>query len=449
MVEKVSGQFYQNEDLKEELNSEIRLTKEVVPTYAYLEEEREFYILTHEGKTMKFFMEKKGDPGDNGKYPLFITLHGGGGGPAEGNNDQWIDMFSYYKSAVDNGIYVACRGITDTWDLHFRPESYPLYDRLIQAMIHLYHADPNRVYLLGFSAGGDGVYQIAPRMADRFAAVNMSSGHPNGVSLRNLANLPISIQVGVRDYYSESALRCVRAAEFEKVLSDWHDLHHYGYEHQVLVRVPAGHNYDDHTYIGPVEEGSEASESEPLADVLADPTAYADPEIVMPLLHRFQQAFQAASGIDFRTILEDEFHLTTKKVNGSAVYYVNQFTRNPAPALVEWDLGTRAATRDVNSFYWLRAEQSVTQGMILAMNLGDNHLSIAPQELNGDFSILVNPRMLDVSKPIRISTPEGEFTVQVNPSMETLQNSIIETGDPSLAWVAEIPYSQLDSSTAR
>ena len=33
--------------------------------------------------------------------------------------------------------------------------------------------------------------QLAPRLADRFAAVNMSSGHPNGVSLLNLANCPI------------------------------------------------------------------------------------------------------------------------------------------------------------------------------------------------------------------------------------------------------------------
>ena len=33
--------------------------------------------------------------------------------------------------------------------------------------------DPNRVYLLGYSAGGDGVYQLAPRMADRFAAASM------------------------------------------------------------------------------------------------------------------------------------------------------------------------------------------------------------------------------------------------------------------------------------
>ncbi len=43
--------------------------------------------------------------------------------------------------------------------------SYPLYERLIEAMIVLYNADPDRVYLLGFSAGGDGVYQVAPRLA--------------------------------------------------------------------------------------------------------------------------------------------------------------------------------------------------------------------------------------------------------------------------------------------
>ena len=52
-------------------------------------------------------------------------------------------------------------------------------------------------------------------------------------------------------------------------------------------------------------------------------------------------------------------------------------------------------------------------------------------------------RMLDVSEPIRIITPDGEFTVKVNPSAAVLDDALRETGDPSLAWVAEIPYSQL------
>ena len=66
-------------------------------------------------------------------------------------------------------------------------------------MILTMEVDPNRVYLLGFSAGGDGVYAIVPRMADRFAAANMSAGHPNGISLLNLYNLPIQLQAGEFD----------------------------------------------------------------------------------------------------------------------------------------------------------------------------------------------------------------------------------------------------------
>ena len=49
----------------------------------------------------------------------------------------------------------------------------------------------------------------------------------------------------------------------------------------------------------------------------------------------------------------------------------------------------------------------------------------------------------DVSRPIRIVTPDGEFDVRVHPSEETLGASILKTDDPALAWVAEIPYGLL------
>ena len=196
MVEEATADYYQDPAVEEELSRELSW-KEIDNGIGGTVD---VYTLEYDGSAMRFLMEQKGEPDENGLYPLYITLHGGGDWTPEDNDGQWFGMFQYYKEAVQNGIYVACRGITDTWDLHFRPESYPLYDRLIQAMISLYRADPNRVYLLGFSAGGDGVYQITPRMADRFAAANMSSGHPNGISMRNLMNCPFSIQVGVRDY---------------------------------------------------------------------------------------------------------------------------------------------------------------------------------------------------------------------------------------------------------
>ena len=71
------------------------------------------------------------------------------------------------------------------------------------------------------------------------------------------------------------------AAEFEKTLNDYREALGGGYEHQVLIRVPDGHGFDDSTY-------------EKEAEVLADPTAYADPAIVMPMLERFMEACETA-----------------------------------------------------------------------------------------------------------------------------------------------------------
>ena len=123
--------------------------------------------------------------------------------------------------------------------------------------------DPNRVYLMGYSAGGDGAYAIAPRMPDRFAGVNMSSGHPNSVSLLNTSSLPFLIQVGIRDYYSEDAMRSVRGAEFEDTLNGYHEQYGFGYPHRVLVHVPNGHFINDFT------------DAPGASTVLTDPAAFA------------------------------------------------------------------------------------------------------------------------------------------------------------------------------
>ena len=52
---------------------------------------------------------------------------------------------------------------------------------------------------MGRSAGGDGIYQVAPRMADRFAAAAMSAGHPNDSSPLGLRNTAFTIHMGEND----------------------------------------------------------------------------------------------------------------------------------------------------------------------------------------------------------------------------------------------------------
>lgn len=449
MAEEAAEAFLRDPALREELAAEITVTRETVPAENYPTEEMEVWTLTHGGETMRFFMETVWEPDENGRYPLYITLHGGGGGPEEGNNDEWITMSQYYRTSVECGIYIACRGITDTWDLHFQPESYPLYDRLIEAMVVLYNADPNRVYLLGFSAGGDGVYQVAPRLADRFAAVNMSSGHPNGVPLLNLANCPISLQAGIRDWYSESAMRSVRAAEFEAALSGCREKYGFGYEHRVCIHVPAGHNFVDYM------DGE--------ATVLKDPARFAElaaSQDVLGMLLDAQESVRLGRDVSnlsyfpagesepldraVERVVREDLGLETVTVNPNAVRWVSGYTRDPAPARLVWDLSTRAQTREKNSFYWLEADPSVDRGVITAAyDAETNTITVEAEGVNGDFAILFHPALVDVSRPVTVRAGETVRTVRVNPSEEFLRASAAENGDPALACVGKLMYSDI------
>ena len=128
---------------------------------------------------------------------LYISLHGGGGAPAATNNQQWNNQKQLYEPA--EGVYLCPRAITDTWDLHFRPESDGFYEQIIQMAVVFLDVNPDKVYLMGYSAGGDGVWRLAPRMADHWAAASMMAGHPGDVSLLPLRNLPFMIWCGAED----------------------------------------------------------------------------------------------------------------------------------------------------------------------------------------------------------------------------------------------------------
>ena len=91
------------------------------------------------------------------------------------------------------------RAPTDAWNLWHQAHIDQFFARLIENFIVLSNVNPNRVYVFGYSAGGDGVYQLAPRMADRWAAATMMAGHPNDASPLGLRNLPFAIHVGAND----------------------------------------------------------------------------------------------------------------------------------------------------------------------------------------------------------------------------------------------------------
>jgi predicted peptidase len=76
-----------------------------------------------------------------------------------------------------------------------------LVTTVIDAVIAEFHADRNRIYLSGFSMGGAGVYGIAARWPERFAALVVISGPVSRLDMlvERIHRIPIRIFQGEAD----------------------------------------------------------------------------------------------------------------------------------------------------------------------------------------------------------------------------------------------------------
>jgi len=189
-------------------------------------------------KVMPFTYKKFGGKPKNG-HSLWISMHGGGGAPKAVNDRQWENQKRLYK--LEEGIYLVPRAPTDTWDLWHQGHIDQMYARLIEDMIIVEGIDPNRVYIMGYSAGGDGVYQLAPRMADQLAAAGMMAGHPNETQPLGLRNLPFALQMGGNDAaYNRNKI----ARDWSMKLDEMQKNDPKGYTHFVKIYEGKGHWMD-------------------------------------------------------------------------------------------------------------------------------------------------------------------------------------------------------------
>ncbi len=185
--------------------------------------------------TLRFDCRTFGRKPESG-WDLFLSLHGGGGAPKAVNDDQWQNQVRLYQPK--QGLYVAPRAPTDTWDLWHQAHLDGLFDRLIEGAVIVMGANPDRVYLMGYSAGGDGVYQLAPRMADRWAAAAMMAGHPNDASPIGLRNIGFAIHVGAQDgAYKRNQVAAAWKEKLETLRADDPG----GYAHEVHLHEGMGH----------------------------------------------------------------------------------------------------------------------------------------------------------------------------------------------------------------
>jgi hypothetical protein len=94
---------------------------------------------------------------------------------------------------------------------------------------------------MGYSAGGDGVYQLGPRMADHWAAAASMAGHPNEAKPFSLRNVGFTIHVGGDDTAFD---RNLVAGQWRNDLDALQADDPEGYEHVVEVHEGKGHWMD-------------------------------------------------------------------------------------------------------------------------------------------------------------------------------------------------------------
>ena len=175
---------------------------------------------------------------DDGRS-LFISMHGGGECPKEVNDQQWMNQIYLYEPI--EGVYIAPRAPWNTWNMWHREGLDELFEEVIQACVVFEGVNPNKVYLMGYSAGGDGAWRMAPRMADKWAAASMMAGHPGGASQVNLYNLPFMIWMGEEDAaYERNRL----AKEKGELMDSLQQANPGAYIHQTNIIEGKGHWMD-------------------------------------------------------------------------------------------------------------------------------------------------------------------------------------------------------------
>ncbi len=323
------------------------------------------------GREMPFFYRVHGAKPEGGRS-LYLSLHGGGGAPARVNDQQYENQKGLYRPA--EGVYLAPRAPSNTWDLWHQGHVDAFLERLIEDMVVFEGVDPDRVYLMGYSAGGDGVYQLAPRMADRLAAAAMMAGHPNESRPLGLRNIGFALHVGAEDAaYDRNRV----AREYGEALDTLRGADPEGYPHLVEIHAGRGH--------------------------------------------------------------------WMNREDASALPWMARFRRDPAPKKVVWFQDD--ATRDRS--YWLAVEPGRARpGTLAVVAVAGQEVRIEQADGLDRLTIRLDDRLLDLDRPVRVlARGRTIFEGPAPRTIATLRRTLDQSGDPGLAFVAEIPVTLPPAAT--
>jgi len=325
---------------------------------------------------------------------LFICMHGGGAhGPAQGphawpvNTREWQTQTQLAITRYPaEGLFFVPRMADDRLGRWWHRHNQVAFEKLIHHAIIHWGVDPNRIYILGISEGGYGTHILAPFMPDRFAGANaMAAGVGLGNPPENLRNLPLRTDVGENDTMFE---RAPLAIAYHQRLDELKKDDANGYTHSINVQPGRGH------------------------------------------------------GIDYRP----------------GVAWIAQHTRNAYPEKIVW-ISRPLHNQRREHYYWIGLQGDNLDGnirIVAEVDANENTVHVTAEQLhyeggggyethatrgtladttplkNATLRIMLNDRMLDLDKPVKIiCNDKVVHEGLVHRNAKDLVETLLERGDPT------------------
>jgi pimeloyl-ACP methyl ester carboxylesterase len=341
---------------------------------------------------MRYFTRRFGKKPEGG-WPLYINLHAGGNN-REGNDRCWGLTRSQYN--IGTGLYLCPRSLRDLAESWYDPVNYALLDRILAEAIALWDVNPDKVYLMGFSMGGWGVMHLAPTLPDRWAAVSASAGAgfvgaTGRAAPDNLRNTPIIIQVGGND---KDFGRQPLSKAFVEALSGFHKRDPAGYEVVFKEHAGQGHQINDGDAPGWLARHTR----EPLPKRIVWQQPISPPGF---------------SRADIQQSLTKDWP--------EALHYAGQV-------------------------HWLRNPRPGPYQRIVA-NRDGNTVTIEEAEHMEEIVILLDDRMADLDKPVRVLCGGKDIATETpKRTVDAMIASLVARGDPRLMYSAEVTVKPPDTT---
>ena len=184
------------------------------------------------------FVPRDFDPKKTKKQPLFVELHGSGGGR---NNNPRKMLYQPLQPEVagvtsmgyrKEGLFILPWGRGDKF---YRDIAETDIMEVLEDFDKMYKTDPRRQYLYGFSMGGNGSFHIGQKMPNRWAAIGMYSAaflqEPTKEEAVRLKDIPVWMAWGELERWKTNNV--ILKDLFEEMGAElaWHEVEGVGHKY--------------------------------------------------------------------------------------------------------------------------------------------------------------------------------------------------------------------------